>query len=267
MPTVSAQTASQSHLALASKELLEEYIKKSGVDRQVAELSKSIPDSMEATLGEVKEISADRRRKIVEASRRVFSVSRMSDGIRAQLAKRVRAEDVKVINAFFDTAVGKHIVELDVAATTMNQDKLVQQAAELAETLPKEKPARYALLERFESAARLTESTVAMLENMSIAAMRATIATAGDKQVFNMDEARKLHVEQSKRMLGSLRPRMTATLAAMYAPLHDDELTRYVAMLESPGGRRLSESLSRAFSALFIELGAEMGRLLGERAA
>jgi hypothetical protein len=66
-------------------------------------------------------------------------------------------------------------------------------------------------------------------------------------------------------MVKSLQQQITADAAAIYAPLSDSDLDRYIAFAESDVGRRYSAASLTALDQALTDAAVELGRQLGQK--
>jgi hypothetical protein len=262
-----AQASSSQAGQVPTRALIDEYVQKTGLDRQLEALASSVPTQMETDLSTAPDMSPERLKRVLEAAQRVFNAKRMQELIRTQLAQSARADDLRAFNEFFDTSLGKRVVSLEVAAAKANPEQTQAKAAELSQVFEEKQPARYGIAKRLETATRGTEFVVSMIENMSLSALRGSAATSGQNRTFEIDKARQQFREDNSRLLEQLRPVMIASSAVMYEALPDDEFSRYVQLLETPAGNRISAAVLRAFNTIFNQLGEEMGKALAAKSA
>jgi hypothetical protein len=250
-----------------TRALIDEYVQKTGLDRQLDALANSVPTQMDTDLSSAPDMTQERKARIVDAARKVFNAKRMQELIRTQLAQTARADDLRTFNEFFDTTLGKRVVALELAAANANQEQTQSKAAELATIFEEKQPARFAIAKRLETAIRGTEFVVSMIENMSLAALRGSAATSGQNRTFEIEKARQQFREDNGALLEQLRPVMIASGAVMYEQLPDDQFSRYVQLLETPAGNRISAAVVRAFNTIFVQLGEEMGKAIAAKTA
>jgi hypothetical protein len=265
--TAMAQAGSSQAGQVPTRALIDEYVQKTGLDRQLEGLAASLPAQMEADLVSAPDMAPERLKRVIDAAQRAFNAKRMQELIRTQLVQSARADDLRAFNEFFDTSLGKRVVSLEVAAAKANPEQTQAKAAELSQTFEEKQPARYAIAKRLETATRGTEFVVSMIENMSLAALRGSAATSGKNRNFEIDKARQQFREDNGALLEQLRPIMVASSGVMYEALPDDEFSRYVQLLETPAGNRISAAVLRAFNAIFSQLGEEMGKALTAKTA
>jgi hypothetical protein len=260
-----AQTSNSQAAQPPARVLIDEYVQKTGLDRQLEALATTLPAQMEADLSAAPEMAPERIKRVVEAAQRVFNAKRMQELIRTQLAQSARADDLRTFNEFFDTSLGKRVVALEVAAAKANPEQTQAKAAGLAPVFEEKQPARYAIAKRLDAATRGTEFVVTMIENMSLAALRGSAATSGQNRTFEIDKARQQFRDDNGRLLEQLRPVVITTNAVMYEALSDEDFSRYAQFLETPTGIRVSASVLRAFNALFDQLSGELSKALVSR--
>lgn len=203
---------------------------------------------------------------------KIYATDRMTGIYNDALSAVLQRDGALVgdVTPFLASELGQRIIGLELEARRTTLDPIALGAArevyaELAQT---DKP-RSDLIERLVVAGDLMEGNVSTALNANIAFSRA-IAKAGGAGAIDEDEllANVWALEPEVRV--SVADFIYPLMALAYAPLSDDELTRYVEFFESDVGQRFNAALMTAFEPVMIDLsgqlGAEAGRLMSGQA-
>jgi hypothetical protein len=249
----------------ASTAIADEYARKAGLDKQLESLAKGAPEQFALDLSGNPNMSPERRRRVVEAARRVFTAQRMGELMRAQLAANAREPDLKLAIGFYDSALGKRIVAAEAVHAAADPALLQKRAADLSPTFAIDQPTRYPLARRLELALRSTDFVLITVEQFAVVALRGAAASAGTNRDGDIETVRKQIHADNEQLAPQLRPIMVASGSLMYETLRDEEFAAYVAHVESPAGKNISEAIARSFDGIFRALGDELTRALAAR--
>ncbi len=250
---------------MATSTLADEYARKAGLDRQLEGLAKSAPEQFASDLSGNPNMSPERRRRVIEAARRVFTAKRMGELMRTQLAANAREGDIKVAIAFYDSPLGKRIVAAEALHASADPELLQKRAADLSPTFAIDQPKRYPLARRLEAALRSTDFVLATVEHFAVLALRGAAASAGASRENDIEAVRKQIHADNEQLAPQLRPIMIVTGGLMYETLTDDEFAAYLAHVESASGQNVSVAVARSFGGLFGALGGELTRALAPK--
>lgn len=249
----------------ASSAIADEYARKAGLDKQLESLAKGAPEQFAVDLSGNPNMSPERRRRVIDAARKLFTARRMGELMRAQLAANAREPDLKFAIAFYDSALGKRIVAAEAVHATADPALLQKRAADLSPTFAIDQPTRYPLARRLEVALRSTDFVLITVEHFAVVALRGAAASAGTNRDADIENVRKQIHADNEQLAPQLRPIVVASGSLMYETLRDEEFAAYVAHVESPAGKNISEAVARSFEGVFRALGDELTRALAAK--
>jgi hypothetical protein len=249
----------------ASAALADEYARKAGLDKQLENLAKGAPEQFAVDLSGNPNMSPERRRRVIDAARKVFTAQRMGELMRGQLAANAPAPDLKLAIAFYDSTLGKRIVAAEAVHAAADPALLQKRAADLSPTFAIDEPIRYPLARRLEAALRSTDFVLTTVEHFAVIALRGAAASAGTNRDGEIENVRKQIHTDNEQLAPQLRPIMVASGNLMYETLRDEEFAAYVAHLESAAGKNISEAVARSFEGVFRALGDALTRALAAK--
>jgi hypothetical protein len=249
----------------ASPALADEYARKAGLDKQLASLAKGAPEQFAVDLSGNPNMSPERRRRVIEAARSVFTAQRMGELMRLQLAANARETEMKQAIAFYDSVLGKRIVAAEAVHAAADPALLQKRAADLSPTFAIDQPTRYPLARRLESALRSTDFVLTTVEHFAVVALRGAAASTGTNRDSEIEIVRKQIHTDNEQLAPQLRPIVVASGSLIYETLRDEEFAAYVAYVESAAGKHISESVARSFEGVFRALGNELTRTLAAK--
>jgi hypothetical protein len=249
----------------ASTALADEYARKAGLDKQLESLAKGAPEQFAVDLSGNPNMSPERRRRVLNAARQTFTAKRMGEVMRTQLASNAREADLKLAIGFYDSALGKRIVSAEAQQAAADPALLQKRAADLSPTFAIDSPTRYPLARRLEQALRSTDFVLATVEHFAVVALRGAAASAGANRDSEIENVRKQIQADNEQLAPQLRPILVASGSLMYETLRDEEFAAYVAHVESPAGKSVSEAVAKSFDGMFRALGDELTRVLAAK--
>jgi len=204
-------------------------------------------------------------------SERIYAPGRLRQLFAGAFAGRMSEDELAAAGAFFNSDLGRRVVELELAARRALLDPDIEQASRdnLAEMAADAAP-RLALVRRFVEVNDLVESNVVGTMNAQFAFLMGLGSTPGPAGA--MDETRALAEvwSQEDSIRRETRDWLLAYLAMAYQPLSDAELESYIAFSGTAAGRAYNRAIFAAFDEMFTDvswrLGAGLAQLMeGER--
>jgi Uncharacterized protein conserved in bacteria (DUF2059) len=264
---VASTQAGNALAQLAEKSSVETYFRKSGLDRQLKEMEKTMPSEHAAGMEQVPNLSAESKARALAAVKKIFTAEKMDDLIRKEFQRSVSNDDLKQITAFYSLKVATEIVDAEIQASSRDAAQRQARMTALMEALPKGEPKRWETYKRLESAIDLSDFMVTIMQSTMLATVRSVGAVTGrdtsNDRAAIVEDFRK----NAAKMKDRLRVPMALSLVDTYSIVSDEALSRYVDALESPAGRRVSAATIRAFQKMFDAMGEELGIALGEKSA
>jgi Uncharacterized protein conserved in bacteria (DUF2059) len=233
---------------------------KSGLSQALGDLAPQVRAGLARDFANAgQKVSADelgRLQKLVDSA---YGADRMRAVASESLEKEIKAADLPNLNAWYDSALGVKITQVEVAASAAGQDseKLMREGMAL---FSKARANRQDLLKQTSAATRAPE----MLTNITIDVATATalgVAQAmPDSPGISIRELRAQMQAQRPSILQTMTVVCHAVFASTYATLSDAELARYLVFLKSPAGQNFNDAIMRALSAAMVDGSTAFGR-------
>lgn len=183
---------------------------------------------------------------------------RFDAALTTQLAEA--GADLAQIEAFFGSAQGQRILNLEIDARRALLDSGVEDAAKVAwADMEGKNPKRAALIRSFVLANDLIESNVMGAMNSNLAFYRGMADS--DSYPEQMTEQQMLEDVwgQEADVRSETEAWLYPYLALAYEPLPDSDLEAYIAFSESPAGKRMNAAMFAAFDVVFTQISADLG--------
>ena len=195
----------------------------------------------------------------------IYDAARLQAAFSKALAERLkdRPDAVADIIAFFETDLGKRVVELEIEARRAFLDTAAEEAARVAaEDAAAARDPKVALVRRMIEAGDLLEMNVAGALSGSLAFMTG-MAESGAYGGMPQDQLLADIWGQEEQIRADSSSWLNAYLGLAYAPLSEAELESYVAFWESAAGQELNAALFAAFDEVFRPVSLDLGRAAG----
>ena len=257
----------------AAGSLFDDYTQRSGLADQLALIANKGLVQIEAARADpqaqaprLSDAQMARLRAAVEIA---FAADRLRPAIRLHLDTLLPVGDTEQFLNWLDTPFGKRVTAIETAAAA---DEAPRRAAENAsQTLAELAATRKADLERILKASGVEERTATMALALARAMALAAGAPAPDSgPAYGAADMLKNPKQDwldplRRRIVNALAPEALAYSAVVYAPLSDDELRAYAAVLERASTRRVIEATNVAFDRALSSAAIEVGRWLTQR--
>jgi hypothetical protein len=191
---------------------------------------------------------------------RIQTPERLTPHIHQSLSEILRPDDYAAAAAFFETPLGQRIVEREVDARRAMLDGAVEQAARSASAdLAEARTPRADLIDTLMDALDLVAANVTGGMNANFAFYRGL--ADGGALAKRLAEAEMLAMvrAQEKEIRASTEMWLHAYLVKAYEPLTNEELTRYLAFVETPAGQRYSAAMFEGFGRVFEQTSYDLG--------
>jgi hypothetical protein len=253
-------------LAAAPEALVDDYMRKSGLALQLAQIEGGVMRGIEQAQAQPQapRLSSEQQARLRDAVKVAFGADRLRKSVRTLLVASLPADDAAQVVAWLDTPFGKRVTALEEAGSTPDAYERTTEIG--AKTLAAQSPARRAELERLLKASGAVDVLASIAVNQQMGIMRGMALSAGTPvpDLPTSEDARaKLDLYRSQ-IAGALAPTLLAHAAVLYAPLSDDELRDYAAVLERPSSRRVTEAAGAALDKALSIAAIEFGRRIGD---
>jgi hypothetical protein len=193
----------------------------------------------------------------------IYDTETMRRRFDARLAEELGAETeaIAATTAFFDTDLGRRILQLEVEARRSLLDSAVEDAARLrVEDMEAKGDARLEMLRSFAEANDLIESNVLGALNANLAFFQGMAEVGGLAEELTEDQMLRDVWAQEEDIRAETESWLYPYLALSYGPLEDAELAEYLAFSQTAAGQRLNVALFSAFDAVFTAISRDLGR-------
>ena len=168
--------------------------------------------------------------------------------------------DLLAIEAFFGSAQGQRILQLEIEARRALLDQSVEDAAKVGwEDLQADGKARADQLRRFAQVNDLIESNVMGALNANLAFYRGLATSSSFGKEMPEDQMLSDVWEQEPSIRQETEDWLYPFLSLAYQPLPDADLDAYTAFSETPAGKRMNAALFAAFDAVFTKISYDLG--------
>ena len=191
---------------------------------------------------------------------RIYAYDAMLEEVREGLARSLQDADVEAITAYFQTDLGREIIELELAARRELADAEVEARAQVFyRDMVLEQDSRIDLLEEFVIANDLVEANVVGAMNSNFAFYKGL--AKGKAEGFQISEAEMLEDvwSQEQDIRNETSDWIYGYLVMAYGPLKDEEVQAYVAFSRTEEGRAVNQALFDAFDPMFVEISFQLG--------
>ncbi|MCA0954035.1 DUF2059 domain-containing protein [Mameliella alba] len=173
-------------------------------------------------------------------------------------AGAIAETDVDPLMAFFNSDLGKRIVDLELSARKAMVDDAVEEAArEKYRSLQGSEDSRLAQIQRFVEVNDLLEANVSGALNASYRFYSGLV----DGGALRLSESEILSDvwQQEESTREDTREWVYAYLLLAYEPLSDEDLEAYIALTETAQGRALNQALFAGFNNMYDTISYALG--------
>ena len=206
-------------------------------------------------------LSEAQLKAIQDAAERGFRIDVFEPAAITALAANLDAPTAKKVLKFLGGELGMRMVASDKALSQLDEptiDKVMS-----GDLKPPATPARDALFERLEVAARSTESTVQIFTSMGRAVAIGTAIGTGADPAAVEERSRKNAEATRKDLVNGMREPLRRYMTYGYRDLSDADLKSLLSFLESKVGRSYVNAYTSAMGAGFDAMGKRCGEQLG----
>lgn len=196
----------------------------------------------------------------------IYDVNRMTETVRAALEAGLDAPARDTAVAFFDTALGQQIVELENASRAAMQDEQIEEAARAGCRNPATQDvAHLALIDRFIAGSDLIERNVAGALSSNYRFYEGLV----DGEMLALPEAEILAqvYGQEDEIRRETEDWLCGYLLLAYRPLPLKDLLVYVEFYETDTGRALNTALFDGYETMYRGISYALGRAVALNSA
>lgn len=254
------------HAQGSSDKLIEELYVKSGLEKQVIQLSPTIAANFDQSLENDK--SSNRMPKNIASAIRAsvmvaFAPERLKQDLLPELTANLAAGEIKTVMVWLDSPLGVKFTQLEEAASTPEaSDAMMKYAAEVQNS-PQMK-SRMDILKKFDFVMRCTEMAVEGAIQTQAATLYAVISTKPREQQPPFDEILRQIEKNRLQVEAIVRPRVVAYLLYAYRDQSENDLKKYIEFGMSPAGSKFNSVINAAMKKALISGSIRWGKAIGE---
>lgn len=196
----------------------------------------------------------------------IYDVARMAQDSRADFGAALGGADLTDTLAFFESALGRKALEVELRARQALLDPDVDEAARLrAQEMREAGDPRMRRIDRFVEVNDMVESNVAGALNANFAFYQGLAEGGAFDEEF--DEAAILAEVwgQEPEVRDDTLAWVESFLVEAYQTLSDAELDAYTAFSATPSGQELNRAIFRGFDGMFNDISHRLGLALSKR--
>lgn len=192
---------------------------------------------------------------------RIYTVERMDADMLERFTTELEGVDVAPLLAFFESDLGKRIVDREMEARRAFMDDELEEAAKVAMLdLQRNDEDRFALLEDFAEINDLVESNVMGAMNSNYAFYQGLMDGSAFGGSLTEQDVLSDVWAQEDQIREDTESWVFSYIALAYQTLSDDDLKAYSALSESREGRALNRALFSAFDAMYNGISRDLGQ-------
>lgn len=245
--------------AWADDQLVDEFMVKSGLQRQVELIPEGMQVAFEQRFQQDQSMSAADRYNLRKSAEQSFQPEVMLKTIKAEIVAGLSDNDIKEILVWLNSPLGMKITQIEEENSSA---KAQREMLEYMQTMPEPDPARLAIIERMDQAAQMTQCAVKVKMAMALAMTEAMACASGCKN-FDRD-ALVQQFEKARPQIEEATMQETMLHALFsYRTLNDQELDEYIKFFETPAGQKYMAVTSSALASAVKDSAKTMGEILG----
>ncbi len=196
-------------------------------------------------------------------SARIYDTVKMETGMHAAFQAALGEGPLDPLVTFFDSAVGKKIVALEIATRLDFLDPAVEETAQQAIRDPGFDQARLALIDTYIEVNDLVEMNVTGALNSNYNFFRG-LSEGGALDLSESDMLTEVW-SQEDATRSDTKDWLRAFLSASYAKLSDQELSAYIELSRSRDGKRLNRALFEGFAVIYDDIYFALGLAIADQ--
>lgn len=196
---------------------------------------------------------------------RIYDTDVMAKGLETEFQAAVAEDDLSPVIAFFESDLGRKVVDLEISAREALLDPAVEEASHdnFEQSLQDADP-RLDLVNAYIEANDLVDANVVGALNSNFAFLRGLADAGANGSAMSESEMLASVWSQEEDVRSETRMWLYSYLLMAYAPLEDEELRAYIEMSESKAGRAMNRGLFEGFDPMFTGISAALGAAIAE---
>lgn len=242
--------------------LVEELIVKSGLRNQIGQLPEIIKISLIEKLQKDSVMSSEYKENFKENAMKAFDAQEMIKTAKDDIASKLTDEELNTLLQWLNSPIGEKITKLEEdSSTPEGYSKLKEFKTGLKDAKPDEN--RLVLLEKFDQAARMTETSVKNRVNINVAIASSMAAAMGNPD-FSSERYRAYLEKYKPQFTQSSKNEIKSAMLFTYQKLTDDEIQKYIDFLNTSKGQKYTNVISEAIIKSIRDAASRLGRGMGE---
>ena len=195
-----------------------------------------------------------------ETVAQIYAIDPMTERVRSDFDSALADADVDAMLDFFESDLGRNVVELEVTAREALMDEDVEEAsiAAAAVALAEETP-RAALVTEFVETNDLLETNIVGAMNANYAFYIGLMEGGGLDQGMTQDDILADVWGQEPEIRQNTVEWIYSYLLLAYQPLSDEDLQAYIAFSETEAGQDINDALFLAFDGMYEDISGALG--------
>jgi len=248
-------------------EMIDGYMEKAGLVPLIARVEGNIQRGIDGIVArpspQTPKLNAEQLDRLRGAVKFAYDADRLRESVRSNLTALLPGGDTEAMMRWFDTPLAKRVTAVESAVTTLEER---QRAAQLAaKTYDESSAARKSILDRMAKSSGAADMAAMLAIEQQIGIARGVAAAVGLDYRGPRSQSEKF--EQRQKNSDAAVKAWVMNAAIVYAPMSDDELSQYVAVLERASMRRVLDATSMALEKALSAAANELVRKVDSAAA
>jgi len=218
----------------ASTAMVKKLMQRSGLDDQIVQIPAQFQAGLTEAQAQQPQLSTEESSQLTGMMVAAFDARSLHADTERYIKAQMSDADIKQVLEWLDSPLGKKITALESAAAT--PEGMTAMQGQMESLLRRSD--RVALTEEFDKAARVTDATINLINNMQVALTAAMMAQLPKEQQLPIEALQQIVQENEANMRAMMEPQIQASLLYTYQSLSDEELERYIAFANSEAGQR-----------------------------
>ena len=250
------------HAAAFDSWLVREVIIKSGMRKQIEQISQDVLEGIqqEQLLKQEPEMKTA---ELVAAIENAFSPKRMEARLQDDIGNNLSTQELREVLNWLDSPLGKKLTRLEDKAASPAFKKEMTHALQQLIKDPGA-PERLNLLQRIETALLSTEAAVDTILNIQIAVISAISAMAPAQPCPTFEQIAEMVYKNRPQVRQVISQQVIGSFLYTYRDVSNGDLETYIAFIESAAGGRYHQVAMKAFSDALILSGKNFGEAVSE---
>lgn len=246
--------------------LVEELYVKSGLEKQIQEL----PRSIQAILDQPP-ITGDRLHKapqqvlllMKDLAQEAFAPESLKAVVLLEFREKLTTQDLKTVLKWFDSPLGIKCARLEEEASTPEAYAEMRKYANGLKSSPPT-PERLKIIKKFDTAVKATQTTVEIVLGSQVALLMAINATLPREQQKSVADISREIKKYRPEIEAAMKMETLVSLLYTFKGLTEAEIQQYIKFATTMAGSKLYEVGNAALKKALFEGGIRWGKATGE---